>query len=114
MNRKEIERLHELNDLRDRKILTAKEYTTLRKELTAKPQPRKERVIGWAEAVCVLSPILGILYVLFTKQSGKKKLTILALSLILNTWVETYNAAKLSKANTSTLITREQVVEQEK
>lgn len=113
VNRKEIERLHEINDLRDRKLITAKEYIILRKELTARSQSRKERVIGWAEVICVLSPILGILYVLVTKQSGKKKFAILALSLILSMWAEAQNLTKLYKANTSTGSTSEQVVRKE-
>ncbi len=114
MNRKEIERLHELNHLRDNKLITAREYTTLRKELTARSQPKKEKIIGWAEVICVFSPILAIFYVLVTKQSGKKKFAVLALSLILNMWVKVSNVAKFYEANTSTVVTSEQALHQEK
>lgn len=114
MNRAEIERLHEINDLRDRKLITGREYTTLRKELAARSQLQKERVIGWAELICVLSPILGILYVLITKESGKKKFVILALSLIVShLWIKAGDAAKFYEANTSTIITREQITHKE-
>lgn len=110
MNRKEIERLHEINALRDRKLITAKEYTTLRKELTCSSSVKKERVVGWAEVICVISPLLGVVYVLFTKKSGKKKFAILALSLIINTWVTTCKVVNSHEANTSNVPRSEQVI----
>ena len=113
MNRKEIERLHELNHLRDNKLITAREYTTLRKELTSRSQPKKERIIRWAEVICICSPILAIFYVLFTNQSGKKKFAILALSLIINMWVKLHNTANVYEANTSTVVTTEQEIHQD-
>lgn len=113
MNIKAIERLHELNNLRDSKLITAREYTTLRTELTVSSQSNQGRIIRWVEVVCILSPLLGIIYVLFTKQSGKKKFAILALSLILNVWVKTYDKNKTFEANTSTLIRSEHLVERE-
>ena len=110
MNRREIERLHEINGLRDRKLITGREYTTLRKELATRSQSHKERVIGWAELISVLSPVLGILYVLITKESGKKKVVVLALSLILShLWIRAGDTAKSYEVNTSTVITSEQV-----
>lgn len=114
MNRQEIDRLHELNHLRDNKLITAREYTTLRKELTARSQPKKERAIGWAEVICLFSPILAILYVLVTNRSGKKKFAVLALSLILNMWVKVSNVAKFYEANTSTAVTSEEVIQKER
>lgn len=114
MNRKQIERLHEINILRDKKIITAKEYTTLRKELTAQSQSKKARAIGWAEVICVLSPILAILYILVTHKSGKKKFSVLALSLILNMWVQVCNVARFYEANTSNVLTNEQVLHKKK
>lgn len=113
MNRQQIKRLHEINDLRDSKLITAKKYTTLRKELTAQSQSSKEKVIGWAEVICVFSPVLGILYVLITKQSGKKKFAVLALSLILNAWIKAYDVPKSYENNTSTVITSKEVVRKE-
>lgn len=93
MNRKQIDRLHEINDLRDRKLITGREYRTLRKELAARSQPQKERVIGWAESICVLS---------------------LALSLILgHLWIKVGAPAKPYEDKTSTGTTNEQVMRKE-
>ena len=90
MNRKEIDRLHEINELRDRNLITGREYRTLRKELAARSQPQKERGIGWAESICVLSLALGLI--------------------LSHSWIQVDDPAKEYEGKTSTETTNEQVM----